>query len=39
MPTGWAHNITNTGSGELTTVFWTSELFDPEDPDTYPMPV
>ncbi len=35
MPTLWAHSITNTGEGELTTVFWTNELFDPEDPDTY----
>lgn len=39
MPTGWAHNITNTGDDELTTLFWTSELFDPADPDTTPEPV
>lgn len=39
MPTGWAHNITNTGDTELTTLFWTNELFDPERPDTYPEPV
>ncbi|UZN04141.1 NAD-dependent epimerase/dehydratase family protein [Cellulomonas sp. S1-8] len=39
MPIGWAHNITNTGDGELTTLFWTSELFDPADPDTVPEPV
>ena len=25
----WAHNITNTGGPELTTLFWTHELFDP----------
>ena len=35
MPTLWTHNITNTGAGELTTMFWTNELFDPEDADTY----
>lgn len=35
MPTLWVHNITNTGTGELTTVFWTNELFDPAAPDTY----
>nr|KEO86733.1 hypothetical protein DA06_24760 [Georgenia sp. SUBG003]KEP23824.1 hypothetical protein DA06_04335 [Georgenia sp. SUBG003] len=35
MPTLWAHNITNTGSSELATIFWTNELFDPTDPDTY----
>lgn len=34
MPTGWAHNITNTGQGELITQFWISELYRPEDPDT-----
>ena len=36
MPTGWYHNITNTGAGTLTTVFWANELFDPDDADTYP---
>lgn len=35
MPTLWAHKITNTGHAELTTMFWTNELFKPEDPDTY----
>jgi len=39
MPTMWVHNITNTGDGELTTLFWTHELFDPDAPDTYPEPV
>lgn len=39
MPIGWAHNITNTGADDLTTLFWTSELFDPADPDTVPEPV
>jgi UDP-2-acetamido-2,6-beta-L-arabino-hexul-4-ose reductase len=39
MPTLWAHNITNTGSSELTTLFWTHELFDPAAPDTFAEPV
>jgi UDP-2-acetamido-2,6-beta-L-arabino-hexul-4-ose reductase len=39
MPTMWVHNITNSGEGELTTLFWTHELFDPEAPDTIPEPV
>jgi len=39
MPTLWAHNITNTGGSQLTTVFWTNELFNPEDTDTYPEEV
>lgn len=39
MPTLWAHNITNTGDTELLTMFWSNELFDPHDPDTYPEDV
>lgn len=39
MPTMWAHNITNTGDVELTTLFWTDTLFDPDNPDTIPEPV
>lgn len=39
MPTLWAHNITNTGDTELLTMFWTNELFNPEDPDTHPEDV
>ncbi|MDP9072877.1 MAG: NAD-dependent epimerase/dehydratase family protein [Actinomycetota bacterium] len=39
MPTLHTHNITNTGHDELWTLFWTNELFDPGDPDTYPEPV
>lgn len=35
MPTLHTHNITNTGSTELTTLFWTQELFDAAHPDTY----
>lgn len=39
MPTGWAHKITNTADSALTTMFWTNELFDPDDTDTYPETV
>jgi len=39
MPTMWVHNITNTGDSELTTLFWSHELFNPEAPDTYWEPV
>lgn len=35
MPALHTHNITNIGSGELLTLFWSSEIFDPVDPDTY----
>lgn len=35
MPTLWAHNITNVGTEVLRTVFWTNDLFDPANPDTF----
>lgn len=35
MPTLWTHKITNTGDAELYTMFWTNEIFDPENPDTF----
>lgn len=35
MPVWYTHNITNTGSEELYTIFWINEFFDPKDPDTY----
>ncbi|MDO5629405.1 MAG: NAD-dependent epimerase/dehydratase family protein [Mobilicoccus sp.] len=39
MPTHWTHSIENIGSDDLVTSFWTNELFDPDHPDTYPLPV
>ena len=39
MPTMWAHNITNIGTDELLTVFWSNDIFDPRRPDTYPEKV
>lgn len=39
MPTFVTHNISNTGSDEVTTAFWTNEIFDSSDPDTYRLPV
>jgi UDP-2-acetamido-2,6-beta-L-arabino-hexul-4-ose reductase len=36
MPVWYTHNITNVGSTDLITQFWINELFDPNDPDTYP---
>lgn len=35
MPTGWAHSITNVGEKALLTHFWSNEIFDPSNPDTY----
>jgi UDP-2-acetamido-2,6-beta-L-arabino-hexul-4-ose reductase len=35
IPTGYTHNISNTGTTDLVTVMWCNEMFDPERPDTY----
>ena len=35
MPTLHTHSIENVGSKPLLTLFWTHDLFDPENPDTY----
>ncbi len=39
IPVCYTHNITNTGSSELLTLFWTNELYNPDHPDTYFEPV
>jgi len=39
IPIFHAHHIENTGEGELETLFWCNELFDPNDTDTYPEEV
>lgn len=35
MPIWYTHNITNTGTEELITVFWIDEPYNPEDADTW----
>lgn len=39
MPPLHTHSITNTGTSELMTLFWSHEIFDAEKPDTYFLPV
>ena len=39
IPPGYVHNITNIGKDDLVTIMWASELFDKQNPDTYPMEV
>lgn len=39
IPPGYTHSVENTGSGEMITIFWASEVFDPDHPDTYFLPV
>jgi UDP-2-acetamido-2,6-beta-L-arabino-hexul-4-ose reductase len=34
MPTLHTHNISNIGQSELTTFFWSHQIFDPAAPDT-----
>ncbi len=35
IPPGYTHSIENVGAGELVTLFWASEMFDSDHPDTY----
>ena len=35
MPVNYTHNITNIGTKDVLTLFWTNEFFNPEDPDTF----
>ncbi len=33
--TGWTHNLINVGEETLYTLFWTNDIFDPANPDTF----
>ena len=35
IPVGYTHKITNIGDTEVICLFWSSEIFNPEKPDTY----
>lgn len=35
IPPGYTHHITNIGEGEMVTLFWASEIFNPDQPDTF----
>ena len=35
IPTGYTHNIENTGTDDMVTIMWCNECYDPEYPDTY----
>jgi UDP-2-acetamido-2,6-beta-L-arabino-hexul-4-ose reductase len=39
IPPGLTHSITNVGTTEMVTLFWSSEVFDPNRTDTYFLPV
>ena len=35
IPPGYTHNIENVGKGDLVTVMWANESYNPDKPDTY----
>lgn len=35
IPTGYTHNIINTGDTDMVTIMWVNEIFDSNNPDTY----
>jgi UDP-2-acetamido-2,6-beta-L-arabino-hexul-4-ose reductase len=35
IPPGCTHSIENVGAGDMITLFWANEVFDPQRPDTY----
>ncbi len=39
IPPGYTHSIENVGPGDLVTLFWASEVFDAQRPDTIMAPV
>jgi UDP-2-acetamido-2,6-beta-L-arabino-hexul-4-ose reductase len=39
IPPGFTHSIQNVGDGEMVTLFWASEIFDANRPDTYYLEV
>lgn len=39
IPPGYTHSIENAGNTEMITLFWSSEPYDPDQPDTWYEPV
>ena len=39
IPPGYTHSIENVGDTEMVVLFWASEIFDPQRPETYFMEV
>jgi UDP-2-acetamido-2,6-beta-L-arabino-hexul-4-ose reductase len=35
IPENHIHNITNVGKSDMTLLVWSSQVFDPENPDTF----
>ena len=39
IPPGYTHSHHQRRRAEMITLFWASEIFDPDRPDTYYLPV
>ena len=39
IPPGYTHHIENLGDGNMVTLMWVNEIFDPKKPDTYSQEV
>lgn len=39
MPLNWTHNVQNVGEGEMKMLVWANEIFNINDPDTFPEEV
>lgn len=39
IPPGYTHSIENVGNRDLVVLFWGSEMFNPQNPDTHALPV
>lgn len=39
IPPGYTHHIENSGNGEMIVLFWANEVFNPDIPDTYFLPI
>jgi len=39
IPPDHSHSIENVGTDDMVVLFWASEIFDPAEPDTYPLNV
>lgn len=36
IPPGYIHDVTNSGDSDMAMLIWSSQIFDPQHPDTYP---
>jgi len=39
IPPGYTHSLANTGPGDLITLFWASQVYDPQETDTHYLEV